>query len=225
MAVQVFTKSIASAITATSAYDLGSAEFKKVYLEVPTMASATNLFIKAAIASDATFSRVQTVGADYFSITSTMTTGSTLGAAIDLGHKIKDPWIYIPTMTSITSVGLKISVDNSNFYNVTYPPANTASAQLPIDWSVTTFAANTSRFVPMPAGFRYCKIQVGTQQTDTSLNFQIIGMREDYTHDFVVATSVTDGRIVPIPAGFRYYKVELATGLTGTTATFNLICT
>jgi len=55
----VFTVNCASGATLTSALDLGSA-WQNVYLEVPTMTSGCDIYLRASDASDGTFRRVYT---------------------------------------------------------------------------------------------------------------------------------------------------------------------
>jgi len=105
--VSVFTKDVASGVTLTSSFDLGRG-FRRVYLEVPTMASGS-LYVQAS-SDDSTFRRVM--------------------------------------------------IDNGN--------TSTVQQTFVVDSSVT------ARMVPIPAGFRYYKIENTSGATDTTTTFNII---------------------------------------------------
>ena len=222
--VQAFSKSITSGITATSAYDLGGRAFESVYLEVPSMVSGTDFYIQGS-SDGTTFRRVQTSGYRIgTTAVATITTGVTITtSSIDLGENAQNAFLFIPTMTSGTSVLLQVSHDDVTFRRVTHAVPNTASAQLPGDWSVSTMAADTARWVPLPVGIRYFKVEIATQQTDTTLAFKAISARANELNDFVIKSATTH-RMVPIPNSFQYIKVELSTAMTDTTSTFKVIC-
>ena len=107
---KVFSVSIASGITLTSAIDLTQG-FSEISLHVPTFASGTDLFIQAAIASGATYSRV------------------------------------------------------------TFPSINSATATTN-DYEIASGVGD--RFVPIPTNYQHLKIELSTQQTDTTSTFNVI---------------------------------------------------
>ncbi len=56
-AVKAFSKTIASLVTSTSAFDLGGA-YGKIMVGIPTMASATAMFFRACDTETGTFKRI-----------------------------------------------------------------------------------------------------------------------------------------------------------------------
>lgn len=58
MAFSYFTKTMAATATLTSAYDLSPRGWPKCYLDVPTMASASDFYIQASVTETGTYRRI-----------------------------------------------------------------------------------------------------------------------------------------------------------------------
>lgn len=219
MASRIYSATVASGATLSSAYVMGSVPFKKVYIEVPTMTSGTDIYIQGS-SNGSTFRRVQEYGPVVKSFSASIASMATLTGSIDLEEGLVNPYLFIPSMTTGTSILIQASFDNSTFTRVMLPPGSGVAA---VDFSISTFSAGVNRLVPIPAGLRYVKVELATGMTQASLTFKIIGTKANEARDFVIASNVSQ-RMVPVPEAFPYYKVEYSSALVDTSNSFNLIC-
>jgi hypothetical protein len=108
----VFTVNCASNTTLTSALDLGRA-WRNVYLEVPTMTSGTNVYLKAADASDGTFRRVYlsansaTVQSNLWQVASSITQ-----CLVEAPAGLRHLKVELTTAMTATSVNFKVHCSN-----------------------------------------------------------------------------------------------------------------
>lgn len=108
----VFTVNCASNITLTSAIDLGRA-WNKVFLEIPTMTSGTNIYIKAADSATGTFRNVydrvvsSTAAALIVNIPSSVT-----NCLVDLPSGLQHVKVELTTAMTATSVNFKVHCSN-----------------------------------------------------------------------------------------------------------------
>jgi hypothetical protein len=104
-----------------------------------------------------------------------MADGATLSSGFDLGGLYDELYLKIPTMASAADIYLHGSVDNSTYYRISQPPvANTSSVQLN-DFRVVS--TTSQRFVPIPTGFQYYKIELSTLAS-ADIGFEIIAQRK-----------------------------------------------
>lgn len=215
----VFYTSMASGGTLSSGYDLGRT-WRNVYLEVPSMVSGTDLYIQAA-ASAGTYNRVQFVGPATVSYSVSIASAITITGAIDLGEGATNPYLIVPSLATGTSILVHGSLDNSSFRRITLGP--TAASLIATDWAIATIAVATQRAVPLPVGFRYIKVELGTGVTDATSTWKVLATLPSVQQDFVIP-SHTSQRFIPIPMPSQYMKVELSTAATATALRFNVVC-
>jgi hypothetical protein len=104
-----------------------------------------------------------------------MADGATLSSGIDLGGIYEDVYLKIPTIASASDIYVHGSADNSTFYRITKPVvANTSTVALN-DFRVVS--TTSQRMVPIPAGFRYMKIELSTLAS-ADIGFEIIAQRK-----------------------------------------------
>lgn len=215
--LSVFTATMASAGTVTSSLDLARS-WKKVHLEVPTMASGADIYIQAS-SDNSTFRRVQIFKDRQKSFSMSIASMATLTSAFDIGDGAYNAFIVIPCLTTGTSILVHGSLDNSAFQKVQFAPA-TGSASY--DFSVATFAAGVTRLVPLPEGLRYFKIELATGMTQATSTYKVLATVPQEGGDFAIASNVSS-RMVPIPNAFRYIKVETDVSVQDGNA-FKVIC-
>ena len=214
--VVIFANSMASAGTLTSGSDLGKS-WNKVYLEVPTMNSAAEIYIQAST-NNSTFRRVQVVADLIKSYSVSITSGVTLTSAIDLGEGAYNAYLLVPSLATGTSINIHGSLDNSTFSKVQL----LSSGVVDTDFSITTIAVNTRKLCPIPHGLRYVKVELATGVTQLTHTFKLLASVKNALVDYSIPSSVSS-RMVPIPGNFRYVKVETdATVDNG--AVFNIVC-
>lgn len=102
-----------------------------------------------------------------------MADGATLSSGLDLNGLYDYVYLKIPTMPSAADIYIHASTDNSTFYRIAEPVAGTASVQLN-DFRVVS--TTSQRFVPIPAGFRYYKIELSTLAS-ADIGFEIVAQR------------------------------------------------
>jgi hypothetical protein len=107
--------------------------------------------------------------------TKTITVGGSLTASYDLGRAWPSVYLVVPTMaayitTATCNIYVKASADNSTFFDVVFPPANSATTGV-----VTFTLANTISqcVVPIPNALQYLKVQVANNAT-AAVAFNII---------------------------------------------------
>jgi hypothetical protein len=103
-----------------------------------------------------------------------MVATNTLTSGTDLGGVYEQVYLKIPTMASNADIFVHGSLDNSSFYRITQPVPNTSSVQVN-DFKIAS--NTTSRIVPIPAGFRYMKLELSTLNT-LAIGFEIIAQRK-----------------------------------------------
>lgn len=219
-AISVFTATMASGGTLSNGFDLGRS-WNRVYLRVPTMNSGADIFIQGS-ADNSSFSRIVEVGQKTLSFSVSIASSVTLTGAIDLGESATNVYGLIPSLNTGTSILVHGSLDNSTFRRITLPVQQTATVQAVTDFAIATFAANTSRMVPLPSGFRYIKLELATGVTDVTNTFKVLATVPNAEFDFNIPSSVTS-RMVPIPNTFRYIKVETDVSVQNGN-TFKVIC-
>ena len=104
--------------------------------------------------------------------TVTMTTGSTLTSALDLGGSYGKLLLGIPTMTSGCNHYVHVGDSESGTFRRLYYPGYVDTgdpAVVDIDSSVTNC------YVPIEAHAQYVKLEVSTAASDTSHTYKIIG--------------------------------------------------
>lgn len=100
-----------------------------------------------------------------------LASGVTLSSSYDFGGSFRNVYLEIPTMASGSDFYVQGSSDGAAFKRVMHPVVNTSSIQ------IQTFvigSAATGKMVPVPAGFRYMKVELSTALTDTTSTFNFI---------------------------------------------------
>jgi hypothetical protein len=99
-----------------------------------------------------------------------LTSGATLGSALDLGRAWEKVYLKVPTMAS-GDLFIHGSEDSSStFKRVCVDNLNTSTAQ--IDFKIPSSVTN--RIVPIPNYFRYIKIESSSGCTDVTSVFKVI---------------------------------------------------
>lgn len=98
----------------------------------------------------------------------TMTSGALSSTVADVTYAWGRVFLEVPTMAS-GDLFIMASSDNSTFRRVMREQGNTATVHM----SFTILSAVSQRMVPIPAGFRYYKVESTSGCTDvvTTLNF------------------------------------------------------
>jgi hypothetical protein len=107
--------------------------------------------------------------------TKTISVGGSLTAAYDLGRSWPSVYLVVPTMaayitTATCNIYFKASADNTTFFDVVFPPANSSTTAV-----VTFTLANTISqcVVPVPNALQYVKVQVSNNAT-AAVQFSLI---------------------------------------------------
>jgi hypothetical protein len=107
--------------------------------------------------------------------TKTISVGGSLTSSYDLGRAWPSVYLVVPALstkiiTATCNIYVKASSDNANFYDVVFPPANSATT------AVVTFtlASTISQcIVPIPNALQYMKVQVSNNAT-AAVQFDLI---------------------------------------------------
>lgn len=103
--------------------------------------------------------------------TSDLSSGVTLGSAIDLGGRSWEKvYLKIPTMASSDIFIQASETATSTFKRVCVDNANTSTAQ--IDFKIPSAVSN--RIVPIPAYLPFIKVELSSGCTDVTTSFKII---------------------------------------------------
>jgi hypothetical protein len=107
----VFTVNCASGATLTSALDLGSA-WQNVYLEVPTMTSGCDIYVKASATDDGTFRRVYTKVNSATVANPWYVLSSITQCLVDMPAGLRHIKIELTTAMTATSVDFNVHCSN-----------------------------------------------------------------------------------------------------------------
>ncbi len=205
-----------------SVIDLGHG-WEKVSLELPSLTTATDIFLQVCATSNGTFTRLtENPGVNYKVYSKTMTSGGTLTAQYDLQKPWDEVWFDKPTFNTNTAVYMQGAIGSGlTFQRLAYPNLTTGTMQT-LDWVIQS--GTSARMVQAPNSFRYVKLEFGSGVTDVQLscNLYCVDKTSPRPRDFQIASGYS-GRIVPVPAPYQYMKIELATAHTSA-LTFNVIC-
>ena len=102
-----------------------------------------------------------------------MADGATLTSGIDLSGLYDQLYLKIPVRASAADIYVHGSTDSSTYYRIAQPAASTASVQLN-DFRIAS--TTSQRFVPIPVGFRYMKIEISTLAS-ADVGFEIVAQR------------------------------------------------
>lgn len=107
----VYEVNCASNVTLTSALDLGRA-WQNVYLEVPTMTSGCDIYLKAAATSDGTFRRVYTKVNSATVANPWYVLSSITQCLVDVPAGFQHIKVELTTAMTATSVNFKVHCSN-----------------------------------------------------------------------------------------------------------------
>ncbi len=98
-----------------------------------------------------------------------LSSGATLGSAIDLGRAWEKVFLFVPSMASGSLYIQAAEKVDGTFKRVCVDNANTATAQ--IDFLINSSVTN--RVVPIPAYLRFIKIESSSGATDVTTTFRV----------------------------------------------------
>jgi hypothetical protein len=107
----VFTVNCASNTTLTSALNLGTG-WQNVYLEIPTMTSGCDVYLKAADAADGTFRRVYTKVNSATVANPWYVLSSITNCLVDMPAGLQHVKVELSTAMTATSVNFKVHCAN-----------------------------------------------------------------------------------------------------------------
>lgn len=94
----------------------------------------------------------------------TMPSGATLTSAIDLQRNWKTVYLEVPTFSTAANIFIQGSPTVGGTYRRVFNPALNSSTVGINVFQILTAASNG--YVPIPNGFRFMKIEMGTFATD-----------------------------------------------------------
>lgn len=95
--------------------------------------------------------------------------GVTLSSSYDLGRAFTKVYLEVPTMAS-SDIFIQASSDNSTFRRVMIDKGNTSTTHA----TFSIASAVSQRMVPIPAGFRYYKVETSSGTTDIVTTYNLI---------------------------------------------------
>lgn len=98
-----------------------------------------------------------------------VSSGVTLSSSYDLGRAFTRVYLEVPTMAS-SDIFIQASTDNVTFRRVMLEKVNTTTAH--VTFSIAS--AISQRMVPIPAGFRYYKVETSSGTTDVVTTYNLI---------------------------------------------------